>query len=222
MRPSALTCAAAMVAALTGQARAIAQTAAPSDVQRLIDEEKRHPHWIAPVEVRTKRKNMISPVEVRATRKCLKARRPADPDIPPPKLVSTFPANGAVVRPGLMVLRLTFDLPMACAGLIDDHAPLPNPCPGPLREPVISLDRRTFLTVCQVAKDSHYGLRLNARTELRFTSLAGHVSQPYELVFDTSAEPELATVQDAIAEDAWLRSAMRPVATPASTVAKDN
>jgi hypothetical protein len=211
MRSRALICAAAIITALTGPARAIAQTADPSDVKRLIEEEeKRHPNMISGVEVRTRRRNMISPVEVRA-RLCPRARRPADPGIPPPRLVATFPANGAVVRPGLLVLRLSFDLPMACAGLIDRHAATLNPCPAPLREPVISLDRRTFLTVCRVAKGGHYGLWLRS-----FTSLAGHRSAPQELVFETSSEPEVATVQDAIVEDSWLKQVAQPAATPVS------
>jgi hypothetical protein len=208
MRSRTLICAAATITALTGPARAIAQTADPSDVKRLIEEEKRHPHMISGIEVRAKPRNMISPVEVRA-RTCVRARRPADPDIPPPKLVSTFPANGAVVRPGFLVLRLSFDRPMACAGLMDRHAALHNPCPAPLREPVISLDRRTFLTVCRVAKDSRYGLWLRS-----FTSLAGHKSGPQELVFETSSDPEVATVQDAIVEDSWLKQAAQPAAPP--------
>lgn len=200
MRSSALTCAAAMVAALMGQASGIAQTMDPSDVKRLLEEEKRHPHMIAgvevraaprnmiaPVDVRARRRNMISPVDVNAPRKCLRARRPADPGIPPPTLVSTFPANGAVVRPGLLVVRMTFDLPMACPGLMDRHSKLLNPCPAPLDQPVISLDKRTFLTVCRVAKGSHYGLWLR-----RFTSQAGYPSSTQELVFDTSSEPEVA------------------------------
>jgi hypothetical protein len=209
MRLRALIGAAAVVAALTGPARAIAQTAAPSDVKRLVEE----------VEVRAKR-----PVVVRATRKCVEARQPADPDIPPPKLVSTFPASGAVVRPGFLVLRLTFDLPMACAGLLDRHAALLDPCPGPLLEPVRSLDRRTFLTVCKVAKSSHYGLWLNHGSSLRFTSLAGHPAAPYELVFETSSEPEVATVEDAIAEDAWLKPAAQPAPphAPAEATAGGN
>src|SRR5215469_7329191 len=105
MHSRALICVAAIIAALTGPAGAIAQTADPSDVKRLIEEEKRHPNMISGVEVRARRRNVISPVEVRARRNCLRARRPADPDIPPPKLVDTFPANGAVVRPGFLVLR---------------------------------------------------------------------------------------------------------------------
>jgi hypothetical protein len=235
MRTRGLTCAAAMIAALVGQAPARAQSVDPSDVKRLLEEEQRHPHEISGVEVLAKRRNEISGVEVRArrrnkvsdvevreSRECLKAQRPPDPDIPAPRLVSTFPAKGSAVRPGFLVLRLTFDLPMACAGLLDNHSVLDNPCPAPLREPVISRDRRTFLTVCRVDKNTHYGLWLNHRPELRFTSLAGRTSDADELVFDTSDGPPAATVEEAIAEDGWLKQAVGPPAlTPAKAGAQD-
>ena len=82
---------------------------------------------------------------------------------------------------------------------------------------MLSLDRRTFLTVCQVAKSRHYGLWLNLRRDLRFTSLAGLSSDPYELTFDTSAGPKVATVEEAIAEDPWLEQAVQPASAPART-----
>ena len=33
-----------------------------------------------------------------------------------PKVVSAFPGKGDVIRPGLLVMRVTFDQPMACEG----------------------------------------------------------------------------------------------------------
>ena len=166
---------------------------------------KPEPTEVSGVTVAAKRKGTpLSGLTVVAG-KCPQARRPADPDIPPPKLVSSFPAKGAVVRPGILILRLTFDRPMTCDGLLDIHAPLPNPCPAPLRDPLFSRDRRTFLTVCSIGKGGHYGLRLN-----HFTSLAGRSSEPYELVFDTSASSEVASIDEAVAQDEWLRQAAHP------------
>jgi hypothetical protein len=214
MRARALICAAASIAALMGQARAVALTADPADIQRLLEDDKRHPNMISGVEVRAKPR---TPVEVRARRGCLKARNPADPEVPAAKLVATFPANGAVVRPGYMVLRVTFDLPMACVGLLDRHALTVNPCPAPLREPVISLDRRTFLTVCHLTAGKHYGMWLR-----NFTNLAGHRSEASELVFETSSEPEVITVQDALLEDPWLQKVVQPAASaPAGATARN-
>ena len=124
-------------------------------------------------------------------------------DAPPPKVVSSFPAKGAMVRPGLLVLRVTFDRPMSCLGLIQSHAPLPYPCPTPLRSPMISRDKRTFLTVCKVEANLHYGLWLD-----NFAGAAGTGSpRPYELEFNSSGMEEITTVEAAIAQDAWLQKA---------------
>lgn len=194
MRTRRLICAVASGAALIGGAPALADP----------------PNYISDVTVLGHKPHMVSGVTVRAGSKCFKARRPAETDIPPPKLVSSYPARGAEVRPGILVLRLTFDLPMTCEGLLDNHAPLVNPCPAPLHEPLRSFDRRTFLTVCKIDKSTHYGLWLNRDDQRRFTSLAGRSAAANELVFDTSAGPEITSIDEALAQDKWLREAMRP------------
>ncbi len=157
-------------------------------------------------------------------RTCLPARSPPDPDVPGPKLVSSFPAKGAVVKPGIVVLRLTFDLPMACPGQIGADFPISNPCPAPLADPVISADRRTFMTVCAVKPNARYGIRLNPQGDdgangaqllmssgdrpgrPRWTNLAGHELPAQEITFTTSGAEPVHSLQDAIAEDAVLRT----------------
>jgi hypothetical protein len=130
---------------------------------------------------------------------CPEGRRPPDPEIPAPRLVSTFPEKGAKVRPGVMVLRLTFDRPMTCIGLLDAEGMLLNPCPAPLVEPMISHDRRTFLTVCMTVENHRYGMRLH-----RFMSLAGHTADVSDLEFETSTAAPAATVGEALVEDKWM------------------
>jgi hypothetical protein len=124
---------------------------------------------------------------------------------PSPKVVSSFPAKGDVVRPGLLVLRVTFDRPMTCLGLLQNHLPFPDPCPPPLRQPMISRDKRTFLTVCMVEANRHYGLWLD-----NFASVGGRTLPPYELVFDSSDRSDIATLEEAVAQDTWLRKAVNP------------
>jgi hypothetical protein len=126
-------------------------------------------------------------------------------DAPPPKVVSSFPAKGDVVRPGLLVLRVTFDKPMTCLGVLQNHKPFPDPCPPPLRAPMISHDKRTFLTVCKIDAGRQYGLWLNG-----FTSVKGAAMPPYELVFDASDRADIATVEEAVAQDKWLRKVSNP------------
>jgi hypothetical protein len=59
----------------------------------------------------------LSGLDVAYPVKCLEPRKPTDKTVPAPRLLSTYPAGGETVEPGYVVLRLTFDLPMACRGL---------------------------------------------------------------------------------------------------------
>lgn len=143
----------------------------------------------------------VSGVTVAPPRGCLRARHPADPEVAAPRVVSTFPANGDVVRPGILILRITFDLPMICDGLLSDRPPGTNPCPGSVHDALLTADRRTFFMACVVRRKARYGLSLNDGFEHRFTSLAGRPAPPYALTFETSDGPELTSVAQAFAQD---------------------
>ena len=186
MRTSALICAALAGAALLPQGPSAAQSK-DGDVTPL-----------SGVDVVVHRATPLSGVTV-GMKTCPEGRKPPDPEIAAPKLVSTFPANGARVRPGVMVLRLTFDRPMTCPGVLDVDKALPNPCPAPLVEPMISKDRRTFLTVCMIMENRRYGMKLH-----HFMSVAGRTADLAELVFETSAAAPAATVGEALAQDRWM------------------
>lgn len=127
-----------------------------------------------------------------------------------PRVVNVFPARGAVVRPGLLVVRVTFDRPMACQGTFDAAPPLPNPCPGARRDMLLSYDRKTVRTVCQVEAARQYGFTLgqdpNAPT---FIGLDGLPAAPARITFSTSTEPEVTGVCEALAEDAVTAAQLR-------------
>lgn len=119
-----------------------------------------------------------------------------------PTVVSTFPEKGAVVRPGLLVVRVTFNQPMACDGVFTNAPPLQNPCPGPSREMLLSYDRRTVRTVCVVEPNAQYGLWLNqSPTSHAFLGLGGLPSEAHRLTFSTSAAPAVGTICEALTED---------------------
>jgi hypothetical protein len=147
----------------------------------------------------------------------------ARPDVhaQPPKLVSSYPGRGSIIRGGIVILRLTFDRPMTCMGLLDNVGPYPDPCPAPLRFPMVSRDRRTFLTVCNVQVDRpinvsrttsvQLGRRDSPRFGLRlanFISAAGQPLDDTDLDFyvDPSSEP-VRTMREAMAQDKFLRDA---------------
>jgi hypothetical protein len=116
--------------------------------------------------------------------------------------VSSFPAKGAQVRPGLLVVRLTFDQPMACAGTVEAAPPLPNPCPGASRQLLLSLDRRTIRTVCEVEAGASYGLSVGQDPMgPTFLGLSGLPAEPSKIAFSTSAGPAVVAACEALVED---------------------
>jgi hypothetical protein len=112
-----------------------------------------------------------------------------------PKVVATFPASGSVVRPGVVVVRVTFDQPMACDASFAGESDLPNPCGSRWREVTISEDRRSFRAVCEVKANTRYRLTLH-----NFRNSHG-LAIPAEVTFATSGSAPIANIQQALAED---------------------
>lgn len=152
---------------------------------------------------------MVSELTVTAKVKCLRPQSGAG-RLQRPKVVSVFPARGAVVRPGLLVVRITFDQPMACEGGLDVLPPLPNPCPGRERQMLLSLDRRTVRTMCIVEPEAQYGFSLgqdpNAKT---FLGLGGLPTEVAKISFSTSSGPRVSGVCEALAQDSETAAQMR-------------
>jgi hypothetical protein len=202
MRTRPLICAAIGAAALIAPPPSLAQSNEPTPLSGVeVVVKKAEPTPLSGVDVVAQRATRVSEVDV-VLPPCPKANGAPDADIPTPKVVSTFPAKGAMVRPGLLILRVTFDRPMTCIGLLKGREPFPDPCPPPLRSPMISRDKRTFLTVCTIEANRHYRLWLK-----NFTSLGGRSPPSYEMVFDTSNTEDITKVEEAVAEDQWLQQA---------------
>ena len=118
-----------------------------------------------------------------------------------PRVVSTYPAKGAVVRPGRLVLRVTFDRPMTCSGFILQDPPAPSPCALYHQKMVLSFNRRTVRLVCDTAPSMGYAVRVGDWENEAFVSLDGGRAEPYDLAFTTSSEPVVATIAEALAQD---------------------
>lgn len=143
----------------------------------------------------------VSELTVTAKIQCLEPDRMAE-RARRPKVVSAFPGKGSVVRPGLLVVRVTFDQPMACDGAFTAAPPLQDPCPGAARKMLLSYDRRTVRTVCIVAPGAQYGAWVSQDPTARsFTGLGGLPSESYRLSFSTSAASPVTSICDAMAED---------------------
>jgi len=133
---------------------------------------------------------------------CLKPRSPPSKDVPAPKLVSTYPAKGEVVRPGLLVIRLSFDLPMTCNASLGTELMVSDPCATAGREVWhLSYDRKNFRVLCKVKAGKRYSFWINRHALDDFRGLSGHKPNDYELAFSVSEGPPVATVPEAVALD---------------------
>jgi hypothetical protein len=138
---------------------------------------------------------------------CLPPKK--DPDVPPPKIVDSFPANGSNLRPGLVVIRVTFDRPMSCEGFIFSDPLLSMACPPRLQDMLLSFDRLTIRTVCRLQALSRFSLLLNQAPDNgpnrgarnTFESLAGWPAPAYKIGFTTSNAPSVRTIREALLED---------------------
>jgi hypothetical protein len=152
-------------------------------------------------------------VTVRPRASCQSPRHPPDKDVPAPAIESTFPAQGAVVRPGVLVVRITFNVAMSCDGIFLSRSPLEKPCgEARMQDFRLSYDRRTIRMKCIVSPNRRYGFRMNNGPsdpfrpsllgKVNFMSLAGFPLQPFELDFSTSSGPPVISAEASEADDA--------------------
>ena len=105
------------------------------------------------------------------------------------------------MRPGVLVVRVTFDQPMSCKGFLTGVRKLKNPCPDEHQHWVLSFDRTTIRTVCRTAADVAYGVGVNVDPAVGFLSLAGRPPEPFALRFTTSLEREVLSTGESLDED---------------------
>ena len=110
----------------------------------------------------------------RGDAECLPAKR--DIAVRPPRIVSTFPPQGRTVRPGLAVVRITFDRPMTCDGALHNDETLMPACSDGRQDLILSFDRLALRTVCVAPPNGRFGRWLNgpaADIERRWTQPPG-------------------------------------------------
>lgn len=100
----------------------------------------------------------------------------------PPRVVATSPKDGAVVKPGPLLLSVTFDQAMSRGDYsFVQMSPETFPeCPIP---PQVSVDRRTFTLRCRVRPGGRYEVWFNREPYMSFRSDRGIIAQPSRLVF---------------------------------------
>ena len=156
---------------------------------------------------------VLQGLAVKPEPKCLAPRLTPDRSIPPPVVESTYPTDGAVVRPGVLIVRITFNVAMSCNGIFLKRPPMDRPCGDPqVQVFMLSYDRKTIRMKCNVSPNRRYGFRMNTDgsydqmrldivPKVNFISLAGSPLRPFEVTFTTSSGPKLTSVEAAEAED---------------------
>jgi hypothetical protein len=164
-----------------------------------------------PVRADDEQSTAVSGVGVSLPKACIGPRDPPDLETPAPKLLSTYPAQGQIVRPGVLVLRVTFDLPMACSpqrspGVMDTRPG--EPCATDHVQYWLVHGRRVDWTVvCHVKPKTSYSFRLK-----NFKGLSGREAEPYTLTFDTSDQAPVLTERESQLQDPRFHLGAPPLA----------
>lgn len=127
-----------------------------------------------------------------------------------PRVDSTFPAKGAKVAPGLLVLRVTFTERMREDGW--SYVPSPKGVyPDCAQTPRLLDDRKTFVLICRTLPSKTYAVWFNQPPLVDFSSAGGRSAIPFELTFTTADDEPVRTLADAMKADKALSSVANPV-----------
>ncbi|THD67140.1 hypothetical protein [Phenylobacterium sp.] len=104
-----------------------------------------------------------------------------------PKLVKSYPAAGAAIAPGLLVLSVTFDQSMLQTGfdVTSSAGAEPLPC---LKTARLLDDRKTFVLLCTAEPGKTYKLALNAGAQGGFQNESEHRALPAGFSFTTTTD----------------------------------
>jgi hypothetical protein len=113
----------------------------------------------------------------------------------PASLSATYPADGAEVPGGTLMMKLVFDQNMAPGGW--SYTPSDKGLfPRCLARPRLLADQKTFVLLCSLAVNTTYALEVNATAQ--FESEGGRRPAPHVLIFKTTDAPTLG-LHDALA-----------------------
>jgi hypothetical protein len=115
---------------------------------------------------------------------------------PGPKVVSSFPADGAQVSAGVLVLKVVFDQAMApdawSYGPAESRA-----LPSCLERPRLLADKRTTVLLCSVAAHMDYAVQINPTPQ--FASADGRTAKSTTLHFATG-DVAVRSLHDALSQ----------------------
>ena len=113
---------------------------------------------------------------------------------PQPKVYLSYPAEGATVPSGVLVLKVIFDQPMAPDSWSYEKA-ADAAFPDCLGRPRMLADKRSFVLLCTVAPNKDYALQINQAGA--FKNADGRSAAPLHLHFKTG-DPGVFYIEDAL------------------------
>lgn len=112
------------------------------------------------------------------------------------QVTATYPAQGAAIAFGVLVLSVTFDQPMDPAGA--DRALGGPDAPRCLPTWRLLADAKTYVVLCSTDPGKSYKLRFGADPARALQSAQHRPAAPYELAFTTADDRTDASLADAL------------------------
>ena len=115
----------------------------------------------------------------------------------PPAVTATWPAAGAVIAPGVLVLKIVFNQAMTAdqwsyaKGAAGDY-------PSCLATPRLLADRKTFVLLCTTLPGKRYGVQVNATPDKGFVNVGDRRAPLFDLAFSTSTSEPVRNLQAAM------------------------
>jgi hypothetical protein len=130
------------------------------------------------------------------------------PGGPAPRVVASYPAQGAQTAAGVLVIKLVFNQPMTPDGWSYGQAP-GGDFPKCLAKPRLLADKQTFVLLCSVAAHKTYAIAVNPAPV--FAGANGRLAGSEALSFSTT-DAQVVGLHDAL-EQAGLTDADDPIMT---------
>jgi hypothetical protein len=121
------------------------------------------------------------------------------PPTNPPKVASSYPAEGQAIAPGVLILKVAFDQKMIAKGWSYAAAPDGADKPDCVTTPRLLKDDKTFVLLCRVVSGKTYKVALNATRPGGFANLAENPAETHVLSFQVVKGDPVTTVPRAMA-----------------------
>jgi hypothetical protein len=125
------------------------------------------------------------------------------PPTNPPKVASSYPAEGQSIAPGVLILKVTFDQKMTAKGWNYAAAPASESGgadkPDCVATPRLLKDDKTFVLLCRVTSGKTYKVALNAQRLGGFANQAENPAETHVLSFQVVKGDPVTTVPRAMA-----------------------